>query len=1189
MADLAVWLLGPFKAELNGVPLRGFRSRKTRALLAYLSVESHRPWARTTLAGLLWPDFSEKAALSNLRNALANLRHVIEDNQSDSPFLCTSPSTIQFIPSQDFWLDFQVFLNLVPASDSVIPVNVDQLEQALSIFQGDFMEGFSIDSTQFEEWVLANREQIHRKLLRIIRLLVLAHKQNGEIGTALNYSYRWTELEPWDEAAYRLRMQLLVTASQRSAALTQYEELCSRLEQDLNIAPEPETVQLYEQIRSGQAEKFLRTAFPSSESVKIAAKDPGPLPKFLVENTNIETRSKLFVARKQELRQLGNGLEKVINGEGQVFFVTGEPGSGKTALMAEFSRQVLQMRTDMLVFWGQCNAYTGKGDPYFPFLNITRQFAGEVEALLTGGMITMEHIQRLWEYLPETVSALLDHGTELINACLSGEERMSLARLHPGVNPNLLEQLDVQIKIRSEGKARSNFDQLALFEHFANMVSSLAQNHPILIIFDDLQWIDSGSVDLLFHVCRKLAGKKIFILGSFRPEDVSLGRNGEPHPLIGVVQELRVIFGDIQVDLMQSNGLEFTETLVDSEPNELSPEFRKLFFQKASGHPLFSIELLRGMQLRGEIIHNNKGKWIEGPKLNWDKLPARVEAVIARRILLLPKEYQEILNIACVEGEQFSTEIIARVLGKDEQLVYGMISQEIGKRHLLVVAQGLQRIGEQKISNYRFRHLLFQVYLYNHLDVVEKARLHGMIGSALEQIYQQEQEMLPEIANKLARHFESAGILKKAVKYYTQAGKNALRLSANHEAIDHFYHALHLLEALPSSSERDLQELDLQLSLGHPLTAVKGWAPPELAATYERAQDLCLNIKEPSHLIPALWLLATYRLGRSEHTDVDRLSKRFYNLAKQANDPLLLSLASLQVSSFYQGRFRDARETLERAIKSRNLIQQRILAQKYGMSPTVVGLAYLADTLWMLGFPEQADRSRLEALELAEKVKHPLTLCYALARSCWLNITMGDIEMLQDQTRKLNLLTQNYGFKTFEFASIVFDSWVHIQSGKADIENIDQMYEAIENYSATGTILNRSSFLVLFSRACGQTGILDRGLNEINQSIQLAEKTGELWYQAEAFREKGKLFLQQGFDIQNAEDSFINACQIAKKQGAIMLELRATVDLCQLWQRQGKDAVGRESLTQVYAMFTEGFETKDLKEAKAILAKESVS
>jgi len=1186
MSHLSIWLLGPVMVELDGERLSGFRSDKVRALLAYLSMESHRPWARTSLAGLLWPDNSEGAALGNLRNALSNLRRVIGNDGSDSLFLEISRKTVQFNPISDNWLDVKAFTNLVPKVEPIMPEQLDikQLEKALSFYRGEFMEGFSIDSALFDEWMLATREHLRQQLLKTLRSLVVAHECSGKFTVALDYTRRWIELEPWDEDVYRHRMQILAGDGQRNAALAQYEELNSRLSQDLGVAPEPKTIQLYERIRDGQSVTFAPANIDTSETGRDLTIDPGPLPKFIVDELGVDVEPKLFVSRKKELEQLGRGLERAVEGRGGVYFVRGEPGGGKTALLGEFSRLAMQCHTNLLVLWGQCNAYTGLGDPYFPFLTITRMLTGDMEPkLFSGGVITLEHIQQLWKYLPDTITSLAEFGPDLVSRFLAGESSLRLAQKHRGVEPNILTTLNSQLKVQPKGGNQLHLPQVALFEQFSRVMTALSRSHPLLIVLDDLQWIDTGSLNLLFHLGRQLTNRKILLVGAYRPEEIELEREGSPHPLESVVRELQVMYGEINVDLTLSEGMDFVNTLLDSEPNVLDSEFRKLLYRRTSGHPLFTIELLRGMQLREEIVKDKNGAWVEGRQLNWDQLPVKVEAVISRRIQHLPHDCQAILNVACVEGEQFTSGVLARVIDIDENLVQNLLSQEIGKRYRLVTAQGLSQIGDEKLSTYRFRHSLYQTYLYNHLDNVEKAQLHGKIGEELEKIYSSDEQKASEYAHTIARHFELGSMIGKAVRYYNIAGQNALRLSANQGALTRFYHALELLKFLPASSERDRQELGLQLSLGHPLTALKGWAPPEMATAYERAQVLCQNISDNAQLIPALWLLATYRLGRSEHADVDRLVERLSHLAQEADDPMFLALASLQVSPFYQGRFEEAREILEDAGSFRDLNQQDVLAQKFGMAPAVVGLAYLAECLWFLGFPEQAYKSIITAQKMAVQIKHPLTSCYAFSRASWLYAANLDLKMLLDQSARLHLIAQKYGFKNFELASTFFENWVNVQNGKSGVKAVEKMQRIIDTYHATGTVLNRTGFLVLFAQACCKLGQNKRGLDAVNESIKLAEKTSELWYQAEAFRLKGELLSQSIVNSEAVESCFLTAKQIADQQGAKMIELRGIVSLCRFQEDQGKKENGKQELANLYNTFTEGFAEPDLITAKELI------
>jgi len=1034
MARLSLCLLGPFLAESDGRRLSGFRSDKVRALLVYLCVECRRPWSRATLAYLLWPDLPETNAQSNLRNALSNLRHVLGDQQADPPYLHISPATLQFNNASDYWLDVRAFLDLLPKVGPDEDLLSDQaeiarLEQASALYRGEFLEGFALASAPFEEWMMLTREQIRRKLVHTVRLLALAHAQLGNLAVSSTFTQRWIELEPWDEAAHRHMMQLLARRSRRSAALAQYEACCQALAQELGIEPEAETARLYEQIRQGLPDTPFTILSPPAEWPGLESRVPHWLPEFLTGEPTVAGEPILFVDREPELGTLAAALARAATGQGAIHFVTGEPGSGKTALLAEFARRALAHDPELLVAWGQCNAFTGEGDPYHPFLNIIRMLAGDAQAPGPVNSISPEQMRRLWQRLPATLDALLGHGPDLVNRFVSGRELLALAQLHSGVRLAQLKRLQRLVQHLEEQPPLARVQQAALFEQFTRVLCALAQRGPLLLLVDDMQWIDPGSASLLFHLARRMAGSKVLLLGAYRPEEASPRREAGPHPLPGVIGELQRAFGDIQVDLMQSEGEAFVAALVDSEPNELDQAFRAILYRHTSGNPLFTVELLRGMQLRGEIRRNHQGRWVEGLQLNWNRLPARVEAVIASRIRHLSPACQELLGVASVEGEQFTAEVIADVLQQDARQVCELLSQEAGKEYRMVSAQAVRQVGGQNLALYRFRHALFQTYLYQQLDVVERTRLHGLVARKLEELHGGSLDQFPEMPHALARHFEVAGLVDKAVQYYTRAGKDALRLSANREAVDHFYSALRLLQALPATPERDRQELDLQLSLGPPLTAAKGWAPPELAAAYARAQELCAKVDDHAQLIPALWLLATYRLGRSEHADVDKLTERLFRLAQQARDPALLVLASLQVSPFYQGRFAEARQLLEQASAMLDVEQQRSLALQYGMAPAVVALAYLAECLWLLGFSDESGRRIQEARELAEQVQHPMAVCYALGRSCWLAAMQGELEDVCGYAAALGQMAQKFGLESFALAARFWGHWAANQGG----------------------------------------------------------------------------------------------------------------------------------------------------------------
>lgn len=809
MAYLSISLLGPFSAELDGENLRAFHSDKVRALLAYLSVEAHRPWARSTLAALLWPDFLEESALGNLRNALSNLREVIGDHRADPPFLHISRTTLQFNAVADYRLDLQRFLALAPRSAMVQrmpsdPIDVDRLQAARDLYRGDFLEGFSIDSAPFEEWMLATRQQVQQKLLQTIQLLTLAYEQRGDLAAALGSTLLWLELEPWNEAAHRSRMDLLARAGQRSAAIAQYEACCLRLQEELGIEPEPETTQLYKEIRGGK-QRYRR----SDEMVAAENKTKRcPLPPFLTpEKIDLERDVHNFVARQKELRQLEASVEQAVSGKGGAYFLSGEPGSGKTHLMLEVARRAMVKHADLLVLWGECNAYTGQGDPYLPFMNMTRMLVGAADSLVAGNAIFLESARRMWQHLPVIASCLVDSGPQIVSHFIADRGASATISCHPSITLALEQRFKALIGPTTWQPAqRPSRTPLSL--QFIRVVVTLAHHHPLLLVVDDLQWIDRCSVDLLFQLARSLPMSRILLLGAYRPGELCPARKGTGRFLSGIIEELQAEHGEIVIDLAQSDGRAFVEAFVDSEPNELGPDFRQMLYRHTNGNPLFTIELLRAMQLRKELKLNRDGKWVEGSSLKWDALPSRVAAVISHRIGQLSRTCRALLDAACVQGDQFSALICARVLRMDEREVQRLLSRELCKEQRLVIEQGTQQVATQKLFYYRFRHTLFRQHLYGQLDEAERRCLHEDVGLTLEALYGKETAV---ISSTLAYHFQKAEMTAKAIAYTLQAGDAARALYAHEEAIDYYHQAMSLQkqDKLYGDAGRTLMKLGL--------------------------------------------------------------------------------------------------------------------------------------------------------------------------------------------------------------------------------------------------------------------------------------------------------------------------------------------------------------------------------------------
>ena len=1172
MANLFIRLFGPFEVMLNDDRMTTFRSDKERALLAYLCLETEVPHRREKLAGLLWPDYPENAARTYLRNALANLRKVIGDRPHNSGketfpnFLHITPKTIQFNPESDAWVDALAFLSTMEKAQATVA----ELEAIVACYRDNLLAGFSLaDSNLFEEWLVIQRERFKRLAFDALYRLVEAYTTQGEYKQALSHARRMVALDPFRESAQQAFLRLLAYNGQSNQALVQYEKYACLLADEIGVDPLDETTQLYQQIRDG--------------TLRIPQSDTVNLPAFLNNKDDSTTEKSHFVSFEDEMTRLNHFLNQPKAGQGQVVFIAGEAGSGKTALANEFLRRAMTSNPSLLAVKGRCNAYTGVGDPYLPFLEMMEMLTGAVESKWAGGEISGQHARRLWRSMPDVLGALLKHGSNLIDRFLSGASL--LARACAGA-PDQASQLAELLNRRSAtADEPAHLQQIDLFEQVTNVLRALSQNHPLILVVDDLQWADPGSLSLLFHLGRRLSASRILLIGAYRPEEIAIGRQTgsgqERHPLEPVIHELQLEYGEIIINLDKTEGRKFIDAFIDSEPNCLSGNFREVLFQHTGGHPLFTVELLRGLQSRGELTRDESGRWQIQSSINWQYLPPRVEAVIAERISRLPKEWQSILAAASVQGEAFTAEAIAGVMDIDEEQILGCLSGPLTQKHHLVQAQDLEWLGDQRLSHYRFSHFLFQKYLYDQLDPVQQAHLHQAIGTALETLYG---DQTGDLAVLFAWHFEIAGLKIKAADYYRQAGNRAVKMFAYEEAIAHFKHVLDLIMTLPETQQLAQVEIFLLLDFGLLLSILKGPSDDETEQIYGRVEKLTQNIEPSFELFQALFGLKQYYDFRLELQTALVLGHEMRKLAQYLDLPELLILAHYQIGVTYLflGRAEDFLEQQQQILALYNAEHHHALDEKLGYSFLSDILINTGWALTFLGYADQSEEFFLKLFNHVSDINQPYIKANAYMCASWHYVSLRDVVRAHEMAEKTIDLSKGHEYSFNLGGALGTMGWVLGEKGQLE-EGINMIHQGLAIVKDIGSWLLYKQELWLLSDTYRKAGKISEGLAVIEEALVMVREKGFLLDEPEHHRIKGELLLLKGGTSEEAQVCFQNAIEIARHLKAKFWELRATMSLCRLLQKQGERELAHRMLAEMYNLFTEGFETPDLKEAKLLL------
>ena len=594
---------------------------------------------------------------------------------------------------------------------------------------------------------------------------------------------------------------------------------------------------------------------------------------------------------------------------------------------------------------------------------------------------------------------------------------------------------------------------------------------------------------------------------------------------------------------------------------------------KTDGVPLF-VEELTKMVLESGLLQEGEDAYEPMGPLPALAIPATLHASLMARLDRLAP-VKAVAQVAATLGRTFSYELLRAVSPLD----HAMLQQALAR---LVEAELLYQRGRPTLANYVFKHALVQEEAYQSLLKSTRQHHHQRIAQVLEERFPETVAAEPEL---LAHHYTEAGLTAQAIPYWQQATQQALQRFANVEAIQHLRLGLTLLKTLPDTPERAQQELAIQASLGPVLIAAKGYAAPDVEQAYSRAHALCHYVEEASQRFAVLRGLWSFKLARGEVQSAFELGQQLLHLAEGQGDPVLLVEAyeATGLTLFYFGELTRARASLERSMALYDPQQHRAHALLYGRDPGAFSLSYLAMAFCLLGYPDQALRTSAEALSLGQTRAHPYSLALALTYLAVVHQFRRESQAASEQAEASLTLAVEQGFPYWAVRGPILRGWARTAQGRMD-EGLAEMQQGLADWRATGAGLLRSYWCALLAEVYGQIGQPEAGLDLVAETLPLSDKVGERCWAAELYRLRGELLLRSVADERQAEACFHQALEVSRRQQARLWELRAAMSLSRLWQRQGKRDAARELLSPLYGWFTEGFETADLREAKALLA-----
>jgi class 3 adenylate cyclase/tetratricopeptide (TPR) repeat protein len=832
-----------------------------------------------------------------------------------------------------------------------------------------------------------------------------------------------------------------------------------------------------------------------------------------------------FVGREHEMAALKRGAGLVQRGHGQVVAIVGDAGTGKSRLVYEF-------KATSASGWMVLEAFSvshGRASAYLPVVDLLHAYfrfdIGDDQRTrrekVTGRMLALD--RSLEDALPYL---------------------FGLLGLMEGDDP--LAQMDPQLRRRRT------------LDAIKRMLMRESINQPLMLIFEDLHWIDEETQALLNLLADSVGTAKILLLVNYRPE--------YSHSWIN-----KTYYTQLRLDPFSKDTAGEMLSAMLGDGNELRP-IKQLIAERTEGNPFFMEEMVQSLFEAGVLVGNGKIKLAE--QMSEIKLPLTVQGVLASRIDRLPITQREFLHTLAVIGKQFPVSLVKRVVIKPEDELDQMLDE-------LQLAEFMYEQPAPSEAEYTFKHALTHEVAYNSVLVERRKAIHQRVGAAIEELYA---SRLEEHLSELAYHYKQARDIAKAAHFLKRAAEQNAARSALAEAEGQLRDAVGCVAALPPSSERDVLELGIQTTLASLLIG-KSFGAQEREEPLRRAHELCERVSDPQLVLPALFQIDQLYIQRMRLGEARALADRALELAQSSNDPVLQAGAWCNVaeSSLWSGYLEKARVHAQRTFALFEHISAHELIRAYGVDYWLAPCFFLALIELLLGRPEQGLQWEARTLERATGSSHPYSKALGLVCANFGPPLRGDFGLTAIRAAAALQVSEELGFRECAGWAKTFSGWVSCRQGER-ASGIATITEANLELAAVGSFLWSTWRSIALVEGQTELGRWNKAEAAVAEAFENLERKEERWCEAEVYRTAAEVQLRKpDGNIDAAEQSLHRAIEIARSQHAKWWELRATVSLARLLQATHRKDEAQAMLANIYNWFTEGFDTADLKDAKALL------